>query len=163
LDDAFRNYLAESGAKPAPLSDVTTLVTGITILRLSADAVIDLWEHIDVDGTSWRAARDRLDALAGLVVSWYDDFADRFESSATFVSRSAQTVADHEVGEAVHDELVRSEQPNLAPAVRILWTAGHLNAAQRLESAIANAAKASERLWAERRLFERHAGASKGA
>jgi uncharacterized membrane protein YccC len=163
LDDAFRNYLAESGAKPAPLSDVTTLVTGITILRLSADAVIDLWEHIDVDGTSWRAARDRLDALAGLVVSWYDDFADRFESSATFVSRSAQTVADHEVGEAVHDELVRSEQPNLAPAVRILWTAGHLNAAQRLESAIANAAKASERLWAERRLFERYAGASKGA
>jgi uncharacterized membrane protein YccC len=163
LDDAFRNYLAESGAKPAPLSDVTTLVTGVTILRLSADAVIDLWQDIDEDGRSWRAARNQLDALSALVVSWYDDFAGRFESSAAFDSRSAQSVADREVGEAVKDELLKSEQPNPAPAVRILWTTGHLMAAQRLEPAISNAAMASEKLWAERRLFERHDALSKGA
>jgi uncharacterized membrane protein YccC len=147
LDDAFRNFLGEKGAKPAPLSDVTNLVTGVTILRLSADAIVDLWQHIDEDGTSWRSARDRLEALDALVVSWYDGFADRFESSATFGNWSAQSVADNEVAEAVHDELVSSEQPNLALAVRILWTAGHFNAAQRLESTLANAATASETLW----------------
>jgi uncharacterized membrane protein YccC len=163
LDDAFRNYLAESGAKPAPLSDVTTLVTGVTILRLSADAIIDLWQDIDEDGRSWRAARDRLDDLSALVVSWYDDFAGRFESSATFDNRPAQSVSDQEVGDAVHDELVSSAQPNPAPAVRILWTAGHFNAAQRLEPAIENSATASEKLWAERRLFQRQDAASKGA
>jgi uncharacterized membrane protein YccC len=161
LDDAFRNYLAERGAKPAPLADVTTLVTGVTILRLTADSVVDLWERIDEEDGSWRAARDRLDALAALVVSWYDDFAERFESSATFGGWSAQVVAGHEVAEAVHDELMRSEQPDLAPAVRIVWTAGQLNVAQRLESALTNAATASEGLWIERGLFERHDTSSK--
>jgi hypothetical protein len=67
------------------------------------------------------------------------------------------------VGDAVHDELVSSAQPNPAPAVRILWTAGHFNAAQRLEPAIENSATASEKLWAERRLFQRQDAASKGA
>jgi hypothetical protein len=56
---------------------------------------------------------------------------------------------------AVHDELVDSEQPDLASALRILWTAGHLNVAQRLESVLVNAATASEGLWVEHRLFKR--------
>jgi uncharacterized membrane protein YccC len=154
LDDAFRNYLTDRGAKPAPLADIATLVTGVSILRLSADAVIDLWEHDHDDGESWRASRNRLDALAASVRQWYDDFADRFESPATFRGWSAQEVADHGVDEAVRDELVISEQPDLASAVRILWTADHLHVVQRLETLLIDAATASEGLWAERRLFQ---------
>ena len=45
LDDAFRSYLAERGAKPVPLAEVTTLVTGTAALRLTADAVLDLWQR----------------------------------------------------------------------------------------------------------------------
>ena len=42
LDDTFRGYLAERGAKKVPLAEVTALVTGVAGLRLAADAVIDL-------------------------------------------------------------------------------------------------------------------------
>jgi hypothetical protein len=42
LDAAFRTYLAERGAKPIPLAEVTRLVTGVAGLRLAADAVLDL-------------------------------------------------------------------------------------------------------------------------
>ena len=47
LDDAFRGYLAERGAKPVPLAEVTSLVTGVGGLRLAADAVLDLWQRDD--------------------------------------------------------------------------------------------------------------------
>ncbi|PYC80259.1 FUSC family protein [Streptomyces tateyamensis] len=45
LDDAYRSYLAERGAKPLSLADTTTLVTGVVGLRLAADAVVSLWQH----------------------------------------------------------------------------------------------------------------------
>ena len=45
LDDAFRTYLAERGAKPVPLSEMTALVTGVVGVRLAADAVVELWER----------------------------------------------------------------------------------------------------------------------
>src|SRR6202034_4043700 len=47
LDDAFRTYLAERGAKPVPLADVAGLVTGVVGLRLEADAILDLWRGDD--------------------------------------------------------------------------------------------------------------------
>ena len=47
LDDAFRTYLAERGAKRFPLADVAGLVTGVAGLRLEADAVLDLWRGDD--------------------------------------------------------------------------------------------------------------------
>lgn len=156
LDDAFRSYLTDRGAKPAPLADIAALVSGVAMLRLSADAVIDLWEHDHLDTASWNTSRDRLDALAASVRQWYDDFADRFESPATFRGWSTPEVANEEVAGAVHDDLVNAEHPDLASAVRILWTADHLKVVQRLESVLLNAAAASEGLWAARRLLQRH-------
>ena len=47
LDDTFRGYLAERGAKPVRLAEVTRLVTGVSGLRLAADAVIELWDRDD--------------------------------------------------------------------------------------------------------------------
>lgn len=44
LDDAFRTYLAERGAKPLSLADTTTLVTGAAGLRPAADSVLALWQ-----------------------------------------------------------------------------------------------------------------------
>jgi uncharacterized membrane protein YccC len=45
LDDAFRSYLAERGAKPVPLAEVTSLVTGVAALRLTADAAAPSPRH----------------------------------------------------------------------------------------------------------------------
>ena len=56
LDDTFRGYLAERGAKPVPLAEMTTLVTGVAGLRLAADAVLDLWQRDDGSPAGDRAA-----------------------------------------------------------------------------------------------------------
>ena len=56
LDDTFRNYLAERGAKPVPLAEMTSLVTGVAALRLAADAVLDLWQRDDGESSGDRAA-----------------------------------------------------------------------------------------------------------
>src|SRR6202035_1156751 len=56
LDDTFRGYLAERGAKPVPLAEVTRLVTGVAGLRLAGDAVLDLWQHEDGSDTGDRLA-----------------------------------------------------------------------------------------------------------
>ena len=66
LDDTFRGYLAERGAKPVALAEVTSLVTGVAGLRLAADAVLELWRD---DGaraaTGGGAARARAPAASG--------------------------------------------------------------------------------------------------
>ena len=55
LDDTFRAYLAERGAKPVPLAEVSSLVTGVAGLRLAADAVLDLWQREDGQAPGDRA------------------------------------------------------------------------------------------------------------
>ncbi|HEX4484316.1 MAG TPA: FUSC family protein, partial [Solirubrobacteraceae bacterium] len=56
LDDTFRSFLAERGAKPAPLAEVTTLLSGAGGLRIAADAVLDLWEREDGSPSGDRTA-----------------------------------------------------------------------------------------------------------
>ena len=76
LDDAFRTFLAERGAKPFPLADVAGLVTGVAGLRLEADAVLDLWRGDDgqADGDA-AAARHEILGTAERVTGWYEGLA----------------------------------------------------------------------------------------
>ena len=76
LDDTFRGYLAERGAKPVALAEVTGLITGVAGLRLAGDAVLDLWQRDDAPGGDRAAARQELLASSALIVEWYDCFAD---------------------------------------------------------------------------------------
>ena len=73
LDDAFRQYLAERGAKHVPMAEASSLVTGTVALRLAADAVVDLWHDVDGAKTwptptarSWRRPR----RLSAGMTSW---------------------------------------------------------------------------------------------
>ena len=82
LDDAFRTYLAERGAKRLPLADVAGLVTGVAGLRLEADAVLDLWRGDDGQaGGDVAAARHEILGTAeprhGLVRRSRDDHDHR--------------------------------------------------------------------------------------
>jgi uncharacterized membrane protein YccC len=140
LDDAFRSYIAERGAKPVPLSDVATLVTGVAILRLSADAIYDLWDHAGVDDV-WSPARHRLDDVAEATVTWYDEFADSFEGPRGRRELAPQAIADDSVVSAVRDQLARPGEANLDEVVRILWTAGHLTVVQHLEATVIDASR----------------------
>jgi uncharacterized membrane protein YccC len=146
LDDAFRTYIAERGAKPVPLSDVATLVTGVAILRLSADAIDDLWDHVGIDDR-WRAARERLDGVAEATVTWYDEFADSFEGTSGRRELTPQSIPDDSVVSAVRDQLARPDEANLDEVVRILWTAGHLTVVQNLETNVIDASRVAGALW----------------
>src|SRR5205085_5892980 len=75
LDDTFRTYLTERGSKPAPLADITGLVTGVTGVRLAGDAVVDLWGSDGVPAGDRSSARRELMGTATSMTSWFDQFA----------------------------------------------------------------------------------------
>jgi uncharacterized membrane protein YccC len=147
LDDAFRTYLSERGAKPVPLSNIATLVSGVSTLHFSADAVADLWERHANDEQGWREARERLNDASTSIVEWYDEFATRFEGENSSKDLSPQVSNDSEVIRAVREQLTRTRDPDLAEAVRILWTADYLVATQRLEASVIDASRVAETLW----------------
>jgi uncharacterized membrane protein YccC len=146
LDDAFRTYITERGAKPVPLSDIATLITGVAILRLSADAIDDLWDHVNID-KAWSTARHRLGDVADAVVTWYDGFADSFEGAGAPPTLSPQSLSDDGVVSSVREQLASPGAENLGEVVRILWTAGHLAVVQRLESSVIDASRVAGALW----------------
>ena len=75
LDDTFRTYLAERGAKPVPLGEVTTLVTGVVGLRLAGDAVLDLWRRDGAASGDRAQARRELLASTEQMTRWYGALA----------------------------------------------------------------------------------------
>jgi len=144
LDDAFRGYLAERGAKPVPLADVTGLLTGVAGLRLAADAVLDLWQRDDGrSGGDRAAARLELLASTDAVAAWYEKFADSLTRRSEVPEPVAQDqVADGRLVDAVRRDLRDEDGQASAVAVRIIWTGDHLDAARRLQGALVGPARA---------------------
>jgi uncharacterized membrane protein YccC len=143
LDDTFRGYLAERGSKPVPLADVTGLVTGVTGLRLAADAVLDLWERDRASDGDRAAARQQLLATTSLMVDWYTGFGASLAGLASIpdpLTRDAD--AEGRLVEAVSHDLRREDGRASATAARMIWTGDHLDAARRLQSILVEPARA---------------------
>src|SRR3984957_3391363 len=147
LDDAFRTYLTERGSKPVPFADVAELVTGVAILRLSANSVAEFGDHRVAEDDGWDVARQRLADLSVSVVGWYEVFASRFQGDAAAARLSPQTPSEDQVISAVREQLVGTTSPDLDAAMGILWTADQLTAVQRLEANVVNASRGAEALW----------------
>ncbi len=145
LDDTFRGYLAERGAKPVPLAEVTSLVTGVGGLRLAADAVLDLWQREDGANTGDRAeARRELLRASALVKAWYDDLAKGLVDGGELREPLAHDrVADGRLVDAVRHDLRGADGSASATAVRMIWTGDHLDAARRLQRIIVGPARAT--------------------
>jgi uncharacterized membrane protein YccC len=143
LDDTFRNYLAERGAKPLPLAHVTTLVTGVAEVRLAADAVLDLWQRDDgVAVGDRRAARAELMKSADQVQGWYDGLAGSLLDRQQLLDPLPHDlVADGRLVEAVRHDLQGEDGRATATAVRMIWTGDHLDAVRRLQQAIIGPAR----------------------
>ncbi|GGN94213.1 FUSC family protein [Streptomyces albiflavescens] len=144
LDDAFRSYLAERGPKSLPLADMTTLVTGVVGLRLAAEAVLGLWRRSDEQYTEADRAEARLVLLgvAGRVSAWYRDLAtslDRHTAVPDPLPRSPAVEA--RLVDSLRRDLMDESGQATDTAVRIVWTADHLNAARRLQPSLAAAAR----------------------
>jgi uncharacterized membrane protein YccC len=142
LDDTFRGYLAERGSKPVPLAEVTGLVTGVTGLRLAADAVLDLWERDRASDGDRAAARQQLLATTSLMVDWYTGFGASLAGLASIpdpLTRDAD--AEGRLVEAVSHDLRREDGRASATAARMIWTGDHLDAARRLQSILVEPAR----------------------
>lgn len=138
LDDAYRNYLSERGAKPLSLARVTNFITGVSGLRLAADAVLDLWQRDDGTDTGDRAgAREELSHMSEAVKRWYDDLADSLlEEMPPPAPLPHDTAADERLVETVRHDLHGEDGQLNATAVRMIWTGDHLEAARRLQEVI---------------------------
>jgi hypothetical protein len=153
LDDTFRNFLAEQGSKPVPLSEVTSLVAGVAELRLSGDAVLELWQRDDGNAVGDRAAaRHELLASAEQVRGWYFDLAASFLGHRPLRDPLRQDkLADGRLVEAVRSDLSGQDGRASATAVRVIWTGDHLEAARRLQATLIEPARAAVASAAARR------------
>jgi uncharacterized membrane protein YccC len=145
LDDTFRTYLAERGAKPVPLSEMTALVTGVVGIRLAADAVLELWQRY-ADGRppsdDRAAAQAALLATADRLLQWYTSLArsvDGHERVPEPLEHDHQAKA--RLIDAVRRDLYDRDGQATPTAIRILWTHSHLEAVRRLQPSLASAAR----------------------
>jgi hypothetical protein len=147
LDDAFRTYLAERGAKRFPLADAAGLVTGVAGLRLEADAVLDLWRGDDGQaGADAAAARQEILATTERVTGWYDSLATTMITGGELPRPLAHDeAAGGRLIRALHRDLPGDDGRATATAVRIIWTGDHLDVVRRLQAAIISPARAG---WA---------------
>jgi uncharacterized membrane protein YccC len=143
LDDAFRTYLAERGAKRFPLADVAGLVTGVAVLRLEADAVLDLWRGDDgQSGGDVAAARQEILGTADRVTGWYDRLATTMITGGELPQPLAHDqAADDLLVRAVRRDLPGNDGKATATAVRMIWTDDHLDAIRRQQTAIISPAR----------------------
>jgi hypothetical protein len=145
LDDAFRTYLAERGAKQLPLADVAGLVTGVAGLRLEADAVLDLWQGDNGQaGGDAAAARHEILGTAERITGWYDALATTMITGGELPQPLAHDkAADGRLVRAVRRDLLGDDGRASATAVRMIWTGDHLDVARRLQAAIISPARAT--------------------
>ena len=145
LDDAFRTYLAERGAKRLPLADVARLVTGVVGLRLEADAILDLWRGDDGQaGGDEATARHEILGTAERVTSWYGGLATTIITGGELPQPLAHDkAADGRLVRAVRRDLLGNDGRASAIAVRMIWTGDHLDVVRRLQAAIISPARAT--------------------
>jgi hypothetical protein len=146
LDDAFRTYLAERGAKRFPLADAAGLVTGVVGLRLQADAVLDLWRGDDgqADGDV-AAARHEILGTAERVTGWYDGLATTMITGGELPQPLAHDkAADGRLVRAVRRDLLGDDGRASATAVRMIWTDDHLDVVRRMQAGIISPARATD-------------------
>jgi hypothetical protein len=139
MDDAFREYLAERGTKRARLPEITRLVSGVTALRLAADAVLDLWQRDDDHGSGDRAAA-RIELLRSVeqIRDWFDDLAESLDGEHPVpASLDRDFDANTRLVRAVQHDLRDEDGKATATAVRMIWTGDHLDAVRRLQVSLA--------------------------
>jgi uncharacterized membrane protein YccC len=144
LDDAFRGFLAERGTKHLPLPDVAALITGVAVLRLSADAVVDLWQRDDGGAPTGdrTAARNEVLAANNQLSGWYEVVARALAGDGDVPAElPTDEAADGRLIDAVQRDLRGTDGQGTAAAVKMIWTADHVDVARRLQTRIAAPAR----------------------
>lgn len=137
LDDAFRTYLAERGAKRLPLAEVSASVTGVAGVRLAGDAILELWDGQEVAGAGASAAGRVLSGSVARLERWYGEFATRLAAREPLPQPAVKDASSPaHLADAVFDDLESGSAEAMGTAVRVIWTADYLEVVRRLEEAI---------------------------
>lgn len=159
LDDAFRLYLAERGAKHVPLPTVTRLLTGCARMNVSASTLNNLPAVVPVDGRPPPAAvvsvrQAMVDEFAS-AQQWYEQFAEALGE------RRAPALAPPPTHDRLVPELldafgqVRLEHraDGIFALLRLLWVEERLEEVRDLQAELsASATEFVERAHGEHRL-----------
>ncbi|MFJ3760036.1 FUSC family protein [Streptomyces sp. NPDC090080] len=137
LDDAFRGFLAERGTKRLPLPEVARMVNSVTAVRLTGDAIADLWSR-----EGYRPSGDRAAARAAVlgvcepIAAWFERSGRALAGRASVPERTVgPREADQALEQALRRELAADGAAgDAASVVRMIWTADHLDALRLLQA-----------------------------
>ncbi len=127
LDDAFREYLAESPAQRSDLEVTSALVAGATRVRLEGYSLSTL--------TPAPATGPRLDHCARALTadvdeirSWYVRLGDALlDRTATPPAEAGDGDGDGQVAPCVSQALAAGDDSIVGPALSLLWASQHLD------------------------------------
>ena len=144
LDDAFREYLAERGRKRLTMAEVGSLLTGVAGLRLTAEAVADLWTDHGAAAVDAPHAKLELITLTERVTNWFAAMAQALTGAGP-VPRALQRSADadlvHALASDVRNGAHLDDHAVRTYAVRLVWTNDHVDVARRLQATVEPAAR----------------------
>jgi hypothetical protein len=126
-----------------PLPELATLVNGVVAVRVAADAVLELWRGDDTLGPGDRTgARTELTATGHAVTGWYDGLAAALtRRGAVPAPTPPDRDADGRLVDAVRPDLQGADGRATGAAVRVIWTADHLDAVRRLQESLVRPAR----------------------
>jgi uncharacterized membrane protein YccC len=137
LDDAYRQYLADTALRRADPASLELLVTHAVRLRLLAYSVSTL-TPVQQESVFGRCAR-ALGSEADRLDHWYRAFADALESGAP-IPHPETVESGGPIVRCVNDWLSANQSANLNSALTLLWAEQHLDAVGQLGAEIAGAA-----------------------
>lgn len=148
LDDAFRGFLAERGTKNVTPADVSALMTAVAVLRLTADAVLELWERDDTGPADEHTAARAEVLRAGLrVCRWYQEAARALSGFGEVPEKLPrdETAEGHLIA-MVSRALVEGRGQGASTVIRTIWTADHIDVAQQLQTSVVGPARTAAAL-----------------
>ncbi|HEY1486486.1 MAG TPA: FUSC family protein [Micromonosporaceae bacterium] len=134
LDAAFRQYLAERGAKNVPLEGVTALANGATRLRLAGDAIAQL-KVVNPDGNPAELGEpvSLLVDQTGRITDWYFTLGDILGGTEGELPAVETTTANASFLDVVLPAIDGCGDPGRAmQAERLLWSGQYVGDVNRL-------------------------------
>jgi uncharacterized membrane protein YccC len=127
LDDAFREYLAESSAQRANLGRVATMVSGATRVRLAAYSLSTL-TPASTAGPRLEECAAALGADVDALRAWYFSLADALlERQAVPPPRPRDEEERTQLVRCVRQTLAAGDGSMIGPALSLLWAGEHLD------------------------------------
>ena len=127
LDDAFREYLAESSAQRANLERVATMVSGATRVRLAAYSLSTL-TPASTGGPRLEQCAAALGADVDALRYWYVSLADALiERKEVPPPRPRDDDERTEVVRCVRQVVAAGDGSMVGPALSLLWAGEHLD------------------------------------